>query len=250
MRLGIFSDPHCGHLLGLTPKSYQRGNWRLSHASSKFWDWFVANTKNKKYDVAAWLADMCEGEGKHDSTFHLTTNIEEQIDMAIEIVNTVGAKRNIFVYGTPYHTSGALDYESILARHFDEEIKTRYKAEIGGVKFIFRHVLGKTSTPVGGDIMLRKESLWDIIENPPEERADWLFFGHVHEFRSVSSVDCTAVAAPALKIGARDFDKYARRMSGGFYHVGFIEGEIKKGRFLMEPPIIWPYKVEEGYEKI
>lgn len=253
MKILALGDLHCGHLLGLTPPKYQRKDFELSDLVSEFWIWFRKSVP-KKIDYAIWNGDLVEGEGKHESEYHLTTNIETQQKIAIDIIKYVNAKKNIFVYGTPYHTSGTTEYEKPIADHFGEKISFKRKVEILGIRWNIMHTIGKTGTPVGGDIMLKKAGLWSMIYDTIDGRApaDIIIRSHAHEYRFLGNDMIKAFILPALKIGKPDFDRYARRLDG-WYNVGFLEFNYNKKTHpatIFPVPHLFKYHVQEGYKKI
>jgi len=253
MKILAAGDLHCGHILGLTPPSYQNTSHKMNKIISQYWGWFKDSVKGN-YDVAIWNGDLVEGEGRHETSHHLTTDINEQIEMAIEIIKTVGARKNIFIYGTPYHAGTILDYEAVIAKEFNSDIHSRQKVEIDGVKFDIMHTVGKSGTPVGGDIMLTKAGLWSMIYDVMDGRphADIILRSHAHEFRYTGNSQVKAFLIPALKLGKPDFDRYARRLDGR-YNVGFLEFHYKKGdNPLNVYPItkLFPYQISGGYKKI
>ncbi len=248
MKILLAGDLHCGHLLGLTPPQYHNSNWPHADVMSNLWKWFDENL-SKKYDVAVWNGDLVEGEGRHESSFHLTTDMNVQIEMAIDVVKHVGAKKNLFQYGSPYHAGQIMDYEKQIANYFNEDIKAIRKVTLAGVNFKFQHQIGKTTTPVGGDIMLRKGALWEMIYSVMDKRqpAQYCIFSHAHEYRRVENEHMTGIILPALKMGAPDYDRYARRMAGGFYSVGFLEAEIKNKQVEFKKHL-FQYRISDEYE--
>jgi hypothetical protein len=252
IKIGIFTDFHCGHLLGLTPPESIQQDFELAELMQDFWTWF-ARSLTHDYDFAFFLGDLVEGEGKQETTFHLTTDVDRQIEISQKIIRYINAKQNIFVYGTPYHTGKIMDYENQIAREFGGDISTYKKVNIGGVKFDLAHDIGKSGTPTGGDIMLKKEMLWtalyDLVTCNAGETADFILRGHAHEYRFIGDDNCTAFICPALKIGMPDYDRYGRRVKGK-YHVGFLECFIDNGRGTMQEPKLYKYQIEYGgYEK-
>ena len=224
MRIIVLSDTHCGHILGLTPKKYQTNELKIT---SEFWTWFKSSLG--KYDVAIWNGDLIEGEGKKESSHHITTDINKQIEIAAEVINTVNAKRNFFCYGTAYHTGNIMDYEKVIADYFGGDIKTKQKLKLKGYNFDIMHHMGKTGTPVGGDISLRKGGIWSMIYDTIDgrETADYIIRSHAHEYRFLGNEHMTAIITPSLKLGLPDYDRYPRRLDG-YYSVGFLEFEINK----------------------
>jgi hypothetical protein len=228
IRVFIGTDTHCGSLMGLTPPGFMGEKlFELTGLTGDFWKWFVSNLVGP-FDYALWLGDTIDGEGPKDSAFHLTTNVAIQVEMAKEVIRTVNAKHNIFVYGTPYHTGNRFDFEDLVAKDFGGDIDARKKIKIGGVKFDLSHAIGKSDTPVGGDIMVKKATLWSLIDDVLQgrtEHADYLLRGHAHEYRLDENEMCTGIICPSLQLGIKKFNRYARRLSG-WYSVGFLVIDI------------------------
>lgn len=222
MRVAFIGDTHCGHLLGLTPPEYQRQGWDLHYAVSDLWQWYTEQTKDN-IDVAVWMGDLVDGPGRRGNNNHLTTDMETQSDMAIEIVRTANANKNVFVYGTPYHVTGAMDYEAIVAREFGGDIRTHQKIEVDGYRYDVSHAVGKTGTPVGGDIMITKKRLWSHINDVMAGRnpAHYVIRAHVHEYRITGNSVSTGITCPCLKFGLPDYEDYARKLDG-YYDMGLL----------------------------
>lgn len=235
--------------MGLTDSKRLR-HFEYSDLMYEYWLWFQNNLSH--YDFAFFLGDLVEGEGRHETTFHLTTDVSEQIDMAVDIIKMINAKKNVFVYGTAYHTGKIMDYENQIAKEFGGDIAAYKKISVDGVRFDLSHDIGKSGTPTGGDIALKKEMLWtwlyDLMESGRTETADYILRGHAHEYRGVFNETTTAIICPALKIGIPDLDRYARKVKG-WYTVGFMECEIIDGKANMTPKL-FKYQIKMGgYEK-
>ena len=247
----IISDTHSGHLLGLTPPKYRTRREEIESLMGPFWEWWT-KTKKKSYDVMLHIGDAVEGEGRKDTQGHLTTDINEQINIAAEVINSVNAKKHKFVFGTPYHAGTVADYESILAAKFsDESVDTERYLEIDGVRFGIKHVVGKSSVPSGGDIALRNQQIFDILtSDSADERCQIILRGHIHEYREIKSVDQIVCSCPALKLAISKYDKYGRKMTGGSTHVGFIEFTVDKGRVIEFSPKIYKFRSKRVYEQV
>lgn len=230
IRVFIGSDTHCGSLMGLTPPGFidiGEKIFELKDLMNNFWGWFISRLIGP-FDYALWLGDLVDGEGPKDSSFHLTTNMDIQIQMAQAVIDTVNAKHNIFVYGTPYHTGNRFDFENLVAKKYGGDIDARKKIKIGGVKFDLMHAIGKSDTPVGGDIMVKKAALWSLIDDVLQgrtEHADYLLRGHAHEYRMDENEICTGIICPSLQLGIKRFNRYARKLQG-WYSVGFLVIDI------------------------
>ena len=238
-------------MLGITPPKYRKEG-ELSNIANYFYTWF--SEVIDKPDVVIWNGDLVDGEGRRESTYHVTTDIYEQLDMACDVVKMVGAKKNIFVFGTAYHTGYIFDYEKVIAKEFNEDIKTRQKVEIGGIRFDCMHTVGKSGTPTGGDIMLRKAGLWSAIYDQLDGRdhADIVVRSHIHEYRLIANEHIKVVTTPAMKLGLADYDRYGRKLDG-YYSVGFIEFNFKNGacQSTVYPiPHLFKYEISGGYKKV
>lgn len=224
----ICSDIHSGHMLALTHPDWLSKSHPLYDLMIDFWKWFEKETKKEKFDIAIWNGDLLDGEGRGDSSFHITTDINEQVEMCSKIIEVVGAQKNVFVTGTPYHSGKILDYETIIANKFGGDIKSRQKLEINGVRFDVAHTISKTSTPVGGDLARKKAILWNILQDELNGRrhADYIVRSHIHEWGMLENDFACVMTTPALQIGSREYNRYARKMENSWYTVGFLTGEI------------------------
>lgn len=247
----IITDTHSGHLLGLTPPEFRTARPDIDAIQTPFWDWWMSE-KQSGYDVMIHCGDIVDGDGHKDTSFHLTTDINQQIAISKAVIDSVNAKKHIFVYGTPYHGGDILDYEKIVADAYGGKISWLQQVDIEGVRFNVAHVIGKSTTPVGGDISLRKQMVWNALLSAREtgETADVILRGHAHEYRMIADDQTTACICPALKIGNADYDRYGRKMQGGHYHVGFIEFTVDKGKLTEFSPKIYRYTVKREYERI
>lgn len=249
----ILSDTHSGHKMALTPPEYQTRDRDIEKIVSPFWDWFVRNKKDH-YDIMLHLGDAIEGDDHKDAGFLLEPDLNKQIDIASAVIKSCNADKHYFCMGTPYHTAtGSMDIDPHIARRFgDHGISWRRRIEIEGVKIDMSHTVGKTSTPVGGDIQLRKTMIWNQLDAALNgaEAADVIMRGHVHEYRTVGNVRQTAFSCPALKIGNADYDRYPRRMSGGYYDVGFIEMTVDSGKVIEFAVKTYGVKISNPYEVV
>lgn len=249
MKIVVMGDTHTGNLLGLTPKKYMRGGWGLELLIEEYWNWFV-NEIPKDIDLLICNGDLIDGEGKKNSKDHLTTDIDAQVEMAIEIIETINAKKHIFTFGTPFHTGSSYDAEKQIAKNFDADIRTCQKLKLNGINFNIAHTVGKTGTPVGGDIMIKKKMIWSSIYSimDGDEQPDIIIRSHAHEYRAVGNTLSKAFVCPALQLGHQDHNQYARRLDG-WYDVGFIVFNIEDK---CEALNLWPelhifkYKINDG----
>jgi predicted phosphodiesterase len=220
----VLGDTHIGHGLGLSiDKEIHTNIPDLLPLKRDIRDWFCDSIRSLgKIDVAFWMGDIVDGEGRKEHRFHDFTDVGLQIEKGKELVKFVGAKHNIAVYGTPYHTGCFMDYEKQIFNEFGGNIRTEQRVEIDGVKFQFKHATGKSGTPVGGDVALRRAEVWDKYKNT--EHADIILRGHAHEYRYIGNEKSFVGICPALQIGDPNYYDYARKLEGN-YSFGFLSFE-------------------------
>ena len=110
----IVSDMHVGSKYALAPDNFNthRNNavqktilskWE-EMASSDSFDYLILNG-----DLTDGLQKACNGKDVW------TTDIDEQIDAAVELINKIDYDKLLVAYGTPYHTGENLNADAILA---------------------------------------------------------------------------------------------------------------------------------------
>ena len=127
-RLFAGGDFHDGHFAGLTPpgRHYALDGARgaIGVLQRETWGWFDNEINRlKPFDGASLMGDLIDGDGAASGgTELITTDRNEQVEMACKVVETIGAKHNRFVYGTAYHTGKHEDFENQIAQRFGAEI--------------------------------------------------------------------------------------------------------------------------------
>lgn len=232
---------HCGHRVGLTPPAWQLQPGDLSPKRTKWlkiqkecWEWFRRRSSvYKPYDLAVWNGDLIDGTGhRSGGTELICTDRNEQMDMASKIVNTVKAKKNVFIHGTPYHSGEQEDMEDIIASYHNERGHDHEWLDVNGVIFDVKHFVGASSIPHGRLTGLAREELWNVLwhEAGYTPRADYVVRAHVHYttggWRMVGSREVAFFTLPALQAMGTKFG--AKKCSGlvdfGF-HVFQIDGK-------------------------
>lgn len=216
---------HCGSKVGLTPPEYQG---KAKPILRPFWEWYITTVKKiGPVDIHVHNGDAVDGEGKKETIGHITTDVEEQADMAAECIEEIKAAKRYLTYGTPFHTAGTMSYENMVARRLGAEISDVIKLDILGHKFNFRHVVGRSDIAYGQGTPLFKEAIRDLIdsvENDHEE-ADYIVRGHAHYYWFTGSFLKTAMILPALQLPGSIL---GRKMKAMYYHVGMVVFDIGK----------------------
>ena len=235
-RVVVLSDPHCGHIAGLTPPDW----WDLPHTvkfraqMEEIWIWYGWLMEVLKPDTVFCIGDMLDGMGKKSGgTEQITLEWLAQVNMAYEVVRATGAKICQMVYGTGYHTGQENDYEDILcAKLNDNGIKSCISGhgfpKVHNIQFDIKHKIGASSVPHGRSTALMKSKLWNSLwaERGQQPTADVLLRGHAHYFDYVGNQQYLAVICPALSGWG---SKYGVRQCEGIVDTGLIWFDIYDG---------------------
>jgi len=232
-------DTHCGHYGGLTPPEYQSPPGMMGGLPSswqgEFWRWWSERVEALgPYDGAVWNGDLLDGEGrKSRGSEQLTTDMGEQIDMAVACVQSAKAPRNVITAGTAYHTGDGCDFE----RHVSGRVRggqfgAHVQLDVLGVRFNLRHHGNASSLPYGMSAGA-KEAMWGLIqeatlaaqEHRAPRPADWFVRSHAHRLVMYQTAHLKALAMPCLQLPV---SKFGRRCSGA-YDVGFCVATINEG---------------------
>lgn len=245
-RVFIGGDTHCGHFAGLTPPGYQLPldgeQTTIARSQREYWDFFERQVsqlkKNKPFDVAVWNGDLIDGTGSRSGgTELITTDRQTQADMAEAIIKTVGAKTNIVVAGTPYHTGQDEDWEAVIARNVGAQFFSHAFVEIDGVKFDVKHKVGASGIPHGRHTAIAKERLWNLLwaEIGGAPKSNIFIRSHVHYFNYCGGQDWLAMTLPALQgLGS----KYGARQCSGTVDFGFTHFDIQGGVYRWKAHIL------------
>ena len=206
------SDLHCGSNVGLTPPSYQTGiivdpkttehkkrnKWGL--LQRECWRWYTGTLELlKPIDKAFVMGDAIDGDGfRSNGTELIVSDRKAQAAMAIECLRQVGASGYVFVYGTPYHTGTAEDFETDIAQAFDAKIGSHEWEVVNGVTFDLKHKQGNTKNP-GTSLFNEIVDNREWVVNGEQPKADILVRGHTHRLCVLQTEDCTAISVPALQ---------------------------------------------------
>lgn len=221
VRILLWGDAHCGSNVGLTPPAYQtkftpnpqteehRTLNKWAKLQGECWDWYVAKVNMlKPIDKLFYLGDGIDGTAHRcGGTDLIQIDRKVQIKMAIEAIEVAEATGMVMVYGTPYHTGQAEDFELDIAQHFKCKIGAHEWEEINGCMFDLKHKQGNCDNPATGLFQqIRDHREWAGLGEQP--KANVLIRAHTHRFCMLKIEDCIGITIPALtaygtKFGAR-----------------------------------------------
>ncbi len=230
-RVVVLSDLHSGHFVGLTHPDYD-GNfgtktrkYHFQSARRAYWNFYASELDAlKPIDVLLINADCVDGQGvKSGGTEQLTTDLEEQVQMAADAIKYADAKEIYMTFGTPYHTGLNEDREEGVASLVGaRKIGSHIWVNVNGLIFDLKHHIGGSQSPAGRQTPLARERLWNLLwaEWAEYPKSDIIIRSHVHYFDYAGGYRWLAMTTPALQGYGTKFG--ARRMSGtvdfGFVH--------------------------------
>ena len=217
-RILFVSDMHCGSHTGLCPPAwqvrreldadlnkYQRDTWRL-------WQKYTAALG--KLHMVVCVGDLVDGQSHKDRGIGcITTDVDEQCDMALACLRHVVAPVHEMthgtrmVYGTGYHVrNDGMQAERAIAAVLGATIGARDRFSVNGYEFEVKHKAGGSQAISGGDATLRNAMAWEDKRAVRMKRkpANAIVRGHNHRWRLVEDADKCAVILPCLA-GSTDF---------------------------------------------
>lgn len=237
-RVVVISDLHSGHFVGLTPPEYdghfgaKTRKYHFQSARRAYWDFYAAELDAlQPIDVLMVNADCIDGKGaRSGGTEQLTTDREEQVQMAADAIKYAKAKEIYMTFGTGYHVGDEEDWEDQVASLVGaRKIGSHIWVNVNGLIFDLKHHISGSQTPTGRQTPLARERLWNILWSEWDEypRSDILIRSHVHYHVYTGGYHWLAMTTPALQGYGTKFG--ARRMSGtvdfGFVHFDVVDKE-------------------------
>ena len=231
-RLLAIGDTHCGNLLGLTPPAWW--NDRTPPTQRPMWEWYAKELATiGAVDILVLNGDLVDGEGKKETIGLLTTDVDEQAEMAVACLKDIVAKKRFLTYGTPFHTVGSSSYEKRIADALNSPVSATLMLDVDGMKFNFRHVAGRSDVPYGQGTQLYKEVVRDMLQSVIEEYscADVVVRSHVHYYLHMDDGDRHAVSLPCLQVPESVFARGLRTM---YYRLGMVLFLVDDGQVTVE----------------
>lgn len=249
-RIVIMSDLHCGHTVGLTPKSFDAtppktaiAEYQLYRLRRTYYDTYrkIINSL-KPIDVVIANGDLIDGRGeKSGGTELLFSDRNKQVDMAVACLRECEAESVFIGYGTAYHSGNAEDWEDQIASKIDaKEIVSHGFLDVEGLVFDYRHHVGSSSVPYGRFTQIAKEKIWNNLWNEFDEypNSDITIRSHVHYYGYAGRYGWLGLTTPALQgYGS----KYGDRRMSGTVDWGLIHFDVEnKNKWTWQAHIVKP----------
>ena len=243
-RILVVSDLHCGHRAGLTPPPWQyvvtpdepeRSRW--GRYQRECWETYCRMVERVgAVDVLIVNGDAVDGHGSRSGGVELiTVDMNEQAHMAAVCLSQIKAREVLMIYGTPYHTGMAEDYEDLVAAEIGAPRPRQAETiVVEGVHINIRHFVSSSIVPYGRHTAISRDKLWSWIwaDMYRNQKPDIVIRSHVHY--AALSYDTPlgyGIITPALQgLGGR----YGSRRCPGWVDFGITLIEVD-GRDSIRP---------------
>jgi hypothetical protein len=246
-RVVAMGDLHCGHVAGLTPPSwhYRRDSdnaYQKNFAvmQSTEWKWYDDTVKAlQPVDVLIVNGDAIDGKGEASGgTELITTDRKEQVSMARECIEAVGAKAVYIIYGTPYHTGKEEDWEAVLAGEVDAvTIGSHEWFDCNGLIFDCKHFVSGSIIPHGRHTAISRDKLWNELwaARGGQPASDVFLRSHVHYFNYCGEAGKLMMILPSLQV----WSKYGAKRHAGIINTGIVSFDVEdKEHYSWQPHLM------------
>ena len=225
-RVVAMGDLHSGHRVGLTPPKWQSAikGHKYHRIQIELWEEYKKIIKYlQPIDVLMVNGDCIDGRGERSGgTELITTNRQEQVNMAATCINLCDAKKVVLTRGTPYHVGSQEDWEDELADKVNAfKVGDHEFYEVNGVTFDVKHHIGSSTIPHGRHTAMARDAMWNAIwaEYEMQPKGQIILRSHVHYYSRSGGVDWEGFTLPALQgMGS----KYGAKICSGLIHWGLI----------------------------
>jgi hypothetical protein len=183
------------------------------------WKWFEsALIEAGPFDKVVWVGDLVDGLGVKNTSETIIADLNQQIQCAIDIIETVNCKKNLFLYGTMIHTAtkDGLEMEKVIAAAINgaesPNIHSQAWFKIGEHLFDVRHAPACSSAVPNtraNPITRERISNLEWARKGYQPKADCYLRGHLHFSYSVGEPgiwqgwNLAALQSPKTKYGRR-----------------------------------------------
>jgi hypothetical protein len=239
VRIVIISDMHCGHRAGLTPPGYQWSEHGATEARQKFaliqkamWSWYTSRMDAlQPINRLIVNGDAIDGQSKRSGgTELITSDRDEQCDIAQACIEYTRASQVYMTRGTPYHTGQDEDWEDVLAANIDaKHIGAHEWYDAEGVVFDCKHKVSSSVIPHGRNTGPNRDALWNVLwaERNLQPRADVFIRSHVHYHTYSGDARQLVMTTPCLQAAS----KYGSVQCSGTIDIGFIVFDVEGGEY-------------------
>jgi len=253
-RILWLSDTQAGHGMTLTPPDWFSTVYKNTRGSYN-----AKRTKWGKYqrELWAWFKKTIEALRPIDILFHtgelidgprnkrecITTDLQEQAEIAIAINEFVDAKKEFYTYASGYHVedvgkdTNVEDF--VAAERGNAVVDSTLLVDVNGYKFDLKHKVGASSVPYGKATPVLKEMVWNMLYEKagimPE--VDCVLRGHTHS--SVVVYDPMYNTWGFVGAGTQWGSKFGRENINRLITLGMYNFDItEKGEMSWQPHMV------------
>lgn len=215
LRVALIADMHCGHVAGLTPPGWQlrptepdgamsgkREKWvALERALWARYRALVA--KIGPVDLLIVVGDCIDGRGpKTGGTELITTDRNQQVEMAVRCIEEWRAGKIVMVYGTDYHVGEYENYEDAIHDKIKaDKIGAHEWVDVRGLVLDVKHHVSSSSVPHTQGTAISRDALWNAIWAARQEQpqADMIVRAHIHSYFRFETALWSGLTMPALQ---------------------------------------------------
>lgn len=232
-RVVVISDQHAGHIVGLTPPSWDidrpRAQLKKSYKMRRaLWDFYSQSLKAlQPIDILIVNGDCIDGRGeKSGGTELLYVDRNDQVDMAVDGIMEAKAGKIVMSYGTGYHTGKEEDFEKSIADKVGAaKIGSVDSIDVNGTIINYRHYIGSSQVPHARHTAIARDHLWNVLwaERGEYPLAHIILRSHVHYYSLAGGADWIGMTTPGLEgYGS----KFGARNISGTVDIGFLYFDI------------------------
>jgi len=202
MRVLVISDLHVGSRYAVMPQRWQ-GFTALKHQRFLFRKWREMVKKVGHVDAVVVNGDTVDGKQKGSQGKDLwTSDVDEQIEAAIDLVKMIKFDRIHVTYGTPYHTEENLNADEVFAKRIGASLhgwEIQGKMENGIVHFSHQ-ITVSTSAWQYRTTPLAKELVAALLNDDVFPKYRVIVRSHAHYFCYVGFSKNFAIVTPCWQL--------------------------------------------------
>jgi hypothetical protein len=200
----------------------------------EMWKWYAKTLAElQPIDILIGNGDLIEGCGsKSGGTELITRDRNEQVKMAVRLIQEAKAEKNCLLRGSNGHAGAEEDWEDHVASELGCDIGDHRFFDINGLVFDVKHNTNGGSVPSSKGQGILMDAMWNLVWSEKEAgqpKANVFVRSHLHFYH-----DCVGVIpgsrcfiTPALQAAGTKFgERYCRRV----VDVGMISFDIQDER--------------------
>ncbi len=250
----LISDLHVGSRVGLSHPDYGPSKGGCQHIRDLLWKHWKECSGGAwhKPDFLVVNGEATDGQGRRSGgSEQWTTDIQEQVTCAVELVKMWDAKKVYVIRGSGYHVEvgqTGMCADELFAKEIGATKAGQRSCSamdmtstVGGVTFHFAHIVGFSQnfayrgTPLNVEL-LHAALHGEIDDNGTKRKVQILVRGHAHYYWHSESATSHAFILPCWQ-GKTMFMRRRKSLAVN-PHIGFVGVTVKDGEFSYERHVL------------